>query len=502
MKRTPIEVKGIQLRHAPWNPRAAISPESVEDLTASIRTDGLIQRLAVVVDPDKSLGLDGYEHYIVIAGNRRFVACVQAGLDSIPVEVMDVDIQTAKRMTLIENLQRRDVDPLMEAELIRGLTDDGMTIEQIAAETGRGEKWVWRRQQLTALSQKWRDVVANSTTPFSVDCLEHVARYSQEIQDKALGSISFYTHEGIFKWRDFSRMFNELTRDLSKVEFARNNCTHCPNNSANAPMLFDVVPQRNGKPAKWGTCLCASCFDKKSNDAVELKIKTAKDLGHRVVTVNHSWDAGYNTRSTPDEEHNVLYVWDEFGKKKCAYGVPKSGGGSSDAVKTEEDKERKRREKAQKKLLKQAIGFIGEWADNSFKNEFMGDVGCDSEEDEIRWVSRVIVIAYAIGLNQWICGNFLNSLAHLYIERSGNVDGVPFADVWPHFESFTKGHGPERMIVLFGLYRTRIEKVMPPELFEAIDAKWMNDSRICGPWIGDAVKSEEVESGESEEGEE
>ena len=167
MKRTPIEVKGIQLRHAPWNPRAAISPESVEDLTASIRTDGLIQRLAVVVDPDKSLGLDGYEHYIVIAGNRRFVACVQAGLDSIPVEVMDVDIQTAKRMTLIENLQRRDVDPLMEAELIRGLTEDGMTIEQIAAETGRGEKWVWRRQQLTALSQKWRDVVANSTTPFS-----------------------------------------------------------------------------------------------------------------------------------------------------------------------------------------------------------------------------------------------------------------------------------------------------------------------------------------------
>ena len=57
------------------------------------------------------------------------------------------------------------------------------------------------------------------------------------------------------------------------------------------------------------------------------------------------------------------------------------------------------------------------------------------------------------------------------------------------------------MIVLFGLYRTRIEKVMPPELFEAINEKWLHDSRHYGPWIGDAVKSEEVESGESEEGE-
>ena len=502
MKRTPIEVKCSQMRHAPWNPRAAISPESVEDLTASIRADGLIQRLAVVVDPDKSLGLDGYEHYIVIAGNRRFVACVQAGMDSIPVEVMDVDIQTAKRMTLIENLQRKEVDPLMEAELIRGLTDDGMTIEQIAAETGRGEKWVWRRQQLTALSQKWRDVVANSPTPFSVDCLERVARYSHEIQDAAVEKISFYSYDGIFKWRDFRKTFDDLTRDLSNVEFSRSRCKHCPNNSANAPMLFDVDPQLNGKPAKFGTCLCADCFDKKCQEAVELKIKTAKKLGHRVVTVQNSWDAGYNTRSNPDEDHNVLYVWDEFGKKKCAYGVPKSGGGSSDAGKTEEDKERERREKEQNKLLNLAIGFMGEWADKSFKNEFMGDVGCDYEEDEIRLVARVVVIAFALGIEPWICGNFFKSLAHLYIERRGNVDGFKFSDVWRHFESFLEGHDKGQMISLFGLYRTRIEKVMPPELFEAIDAKWMKVSRVYGPWIGDAVKSEEVESGESEEGEE
>ena len=169
MNRTPLEIHEEDLVHAPWNPRAAITPADVADLTESIKKDGLIQRLAVIADKD-----DG--HYVVIAGNRRLVACRAAGLAFIPCELLDVDIQTAKRMTLIENLQRKDVDPLMEADLIHGLTTDGMTIAEIATETGRGDKWVWRRQQLVHLNKVWRDLVSKGIN-FTVDCLERVASY-------------------------------------------------------------------------------------------------------------------------------------------------------------------------------------------------------------------------------------------------------------------------------------------------------------------------------------
>ena len=482
MKRTPINVKIEQLRHAPWNPRATITPESVADLTASIRADGLIQRLAVVEDPDKSLGLDGYAHYIVLAGNRRFVACVQAGLDEIPVEVLDVDIQTAKRMTLIENLQRKDADPLMEAELIKGLTDEGMTVEQIAAETGRGEKWVWRRQQLVNLSDEWRNKVEAELTPFSVDCLEHIARYSKEIQDAAIGHVSFYSYDGVYKWRDFRRTFEDLTRDLSSVEFPRSPCKKCPNNSANAPTLFDVEPQKNGKPAKWGRCLCAECFDRKSAEAVDLKIKTARDLGHKVLNVQHSWNAGYNTRATPDEAHNVLYVWEECGRKCCAYGVAKSAGGTG-AAKTEEDKERERQEKARKKVLNAAFDFMSEWIDTSFKNELLEDVSLDEKGERIH-VGACIVIAYALSMTPYVVGNYLVSAAVKYNDNSANVH-MSIDEVWHLFEAFFEGREKMRVLNLFGLYRDLIKEVMPPELFAAMHGEWRTQSRMQGPWIDD-----------------
>ena len=188
MNRTPLEIHEEDLVHAPWNPRAAITPADVADLTESIRKDGLIQRLAVIADKDAG-------HYVVIAGNRRLVACRAAGLAFIPCELLDVDIQTAKRMTLIENLQRKDVDPLMEADLIHGLTSDGMTISEIAAETGRGDKWVWRRQQLVHLNKVWRDLVSKGIN-FSVDCLERMASYPESVQIEAVKDVPMEDLQG------------------------------------------------------------------------------------------------------------------------------------------------------------------------------------------------------------------------------------------------------------------------------------------------------------------
>lgn len=340
MNRTPLEIHEEDLVHAPWNPRAAITPADVADLTESIKKDGLIQRLVVIADKDAG-------HYVVIAGNRRLVACRAAGLCFIPCELLDVDIQTAKRMTLIENLQRKDVDPLMEADLIHGLTSDGMTIAEIAAETGRGDKWVWRRQQLVHLHQVWRDLVSKGIK-FSVDCLERVASYPESVQVEAVKDVPMEDLQGQVKWSNIDRMFERLCRELESAEFNRKACERCPNNSANAPMLFDLEPAKKGKRRRFGTCMCGDCFERKIEEHVEDVRVWAIAHGHEVVTVKELYNIyQYWLRSEkPTDENTVLYLFRDYSGRSCmAWGRPKP-------KEAEEDAEKVRQEQEQKKLVK------------------------------------------------------------------------------------------------------------------------------------------------------
>ncbi|MBP5319839.1 MAG: ParB/RepB/Spo0J family partition protein [Kiritimatiellae bacterium] len=163
------------LAPAPWNARGEITPESVADLTASIKTLGLIEPL---------VASEGAGGLTLIAGHRRLAACREAGMGSVPVWVMEgVSADRARRMTLIENLQREDADPLMESELAWSLVNGGMTEAEIAAETGRGQRWVARRLRLSNLSMDWRARV-RAGEAITTDCLEHIAAYPISIQER------------------------------------------------------------------------------------------------------------------------------------------------------------------------------------------------------------------------------------------------------------------------------------------------------------------------------
>lgn len=84
IEREPVTLPIARLSLAPWNPRGEITEESVADLIPTIKSKGLIQRIAVVWD----WASDGDDlHYIVVAGNRRLVACRAAGLKEVPCEL-------------------------------------------------------------------------------------------------------------------------------------------------------------------------------------------------------------------------------------------------------------------------------------------------------------------------------------------------------------------------------------------------------------------------------
>jgi ParB family chromosome partitioning protein len=130
-----------QLQAGKYQPRTRMDEGALNELAASIKTQGIMQ--PVLVRPVGTHSISGAVTYEIIAGERRFRAAQLAGLEQIPVLVRDVDDQTAAAMALIENMQREDLNPLEEAQGIhRLITDFSFTHEQAAGAVGRSRSAV------------------------------------------------------------------------------------------------------------------------------------------------------------------------------------------------------------------------------------------------------------------------------------------------------------------------------------------------------------------------
>jgi ParB family chromosome partitioning protein len=122
----PIE----SLSPGSFQPRRSFAAAELEELADSIRQQGLIQ--PIVVRPK-----DG-DTYEILAGERRWRACKLVGMASIESIVRDVDDQAALAMSLIENIQRENLNPIEVAEAYRGLIDRfGLSQTELATLVGR-----------------------------------------------------------------------------------------------------------------------------------------------------------------------------------------------------------------------------------------------------------------------------------------------------------------------------------------------------------------------------
>lgn len=109
-------------------------PESLEELSESIKTYGIIQPIVVSKE-------NGY--YAIIAGERRWRAAKLAGLEEIPAIIRDSDEQTNREISLIENIQREDLNPYEKALGIRSLMDRyGLTQEEVSKKIGKSRSSV------------------------------------------------------------------------------------------------------------------------------------------------------------------------------------------------------------------------------------------------------------------------------------------------------------------------------------------------------------------------
>ena len=115
-------------------PRKNFNQESLEELSESIKEYGVIQPIVVSKE-------DGY--YAIVAGERRWRAAKLAGLGEIPAIIRESDEQTNREISLIENIQREDLNPYEKALGIRSLMDKyGMTQEEVSKKIGKSRSSV------------------------------------------------------------------------------------------------------------------------------------------------------------------------------------------------------------------------------------------------------------------------------------------------------------------------------------------------------------------------
>lgn len=140
----------------PNQPRKSFDEEELQALAESIAEHGILQPLAVRT-------LDG-GFYQIIAGERRWRAARMAGLEEVPVVVLEADDRTVMELALIENLQRQDLNPMEEAEGYRVLMEEyGLTQEQAAARVGKSRPAVTNALRLLALPEEVREMVEAGT---------------------------------------------------------------------------------------------------------------------------------------------------------------------------------------------------------------------------------------------------------------------------------------------------------------------------------------------------
>ncbi|WP_069267382.1 ParB/RepB/Spo0J family partition protein [Paraburkholderia nodosa] len=268
------------IRKSPTNPRKRFPEAEHLELVESVREHGILQPVLVRPWPDEP-GL-----FELVAGERRYRAASVVELELIPALVRDLTDDEVLQIQIVENLQRRDLHPLEEADGYKVLSDRGHTLEQIATEVSQTRTYVAQRLKLCALNAQTRklffDEKLNAKTALMI------ARLPTDLQDKAAKELTATYING--EPRSVKAASEHIERTymlrLDQAPFktadaalvpAAGACGPCPKRTGNQPELFEDV---RGKEI----CTDPACFAKKREAAAVQKRADAEAAGRTVIT--------------------------------------------------------------------------------------------------------------------------------------------------------------------------------------------------------------------------
>lgn len=231
----------------------------VSELAASIRSYGVLNPITVRTH------FDGYQ---LIAGHRRWAACIEAGKETVPAIVIECSDQAAAEICVTENLQRKSLTPLEEASGVEALISTGHTLDDIASRLGRTRQWVARRASLTKLCpeikarlEKPEDFLAKAT----VEVLEIVARMPIDIQNEMVETFRY--HDTIPSAAVLRQLGQQKMCSLANPAFSIKDCLTCTSRTGATPDLFDEIE------GELGDCLNRECYRAKEIAAKKLLVE-------------------------------------------------------------------------------------------------------------------------------------------------------------------------------------------------------------------------------------
>jgi len=149
-----LEVHVDKLEPNPYQPRHHLNEDTLEELTLSIETHGVVQPVVV-------RRTDEADVYQIIAGERRWRAAQRAGLQTVPCIVQEATDEKALELALVENLQRDDLGPLETANALQHLIQEfGLTQEQLSEQLGRSRSTIANTLRLLDLPQPIKEALA------------------------------------------------------------------------------------------------------------------------------------------------------------------------------------------------------------------------------------------------------------------------------------------------------------------------------------------------------
>jgi len=216
----PTALKLTQLQPGKYQPRTRMDEGSLYELAESIKAQGVMQPILV-----RPVGPGRYE---IIAGERRTRAASLAGLDEVPVLVKDVPDEAAAAMSLIENIQREDLNPLEEAQGLKRLTDEfGLTHEQAAQAVGRSRSAASNLLRLLNLSDPVQQLLmagdidmGHARALLPLDGAQQILAAGEVVAKKlsVREAEKLVTKLGHSRQQPLLRVAREKPRDITRIE--------------------------------------------------------------------------------------------------------------------------------------------------------------------------------------------------------------------------------------------------------------------------------------------
>ncbi len=228
-----VSVALADIQPSNYNPRKNFDEKSLVELADSIRQQGVLQAIGV-----RPIAENRFE---IVFGERRYRASQIAGLEEIPAVILDISDETAEEMAVTENLQRKDVTPIEEANAYQKLIESGRhDVQSLAVQFGKNESYIRTRLKFVSLIPEIAQLLEQDELTISV--ATEICRYGEDIQHDIYEK---HLKEGLLynSWRGMKasevakNIERSYTTDLKRYFFDKTVCLSCPHNTNNM-MLF------------------------------------------------------------------------------------------------------------------------------------------------------------------------------------------------------------------------------------------------------------------------